>query len=157
MFTVRQSVENTTGAPVALFPYGVVSRTGLPQTAGYYILHEGLIGYLGEEGLQEVDYGDLDDTPVDHAGEGRRRLARHHRQVLGRGADPADGTAVPAALPQGRRRRGADLSGGFPRRCRVGPGRRHGGAADAPLRRRQGNGAARRLRGKAAASRASSC
>ena len=62
MFTVRQSVENTTGAPVTLFPTGCVSRTGLPQIAGYYILHEGLIGYLGEEGLQEVDYSDLDEA-----------------------------------------------------------------------------------------------
>jgi YidC/Oxa1 family membrane protein insertase len=63
MFTVRQSVENTTGAPVALYPYGLVTRTGLPQVAGYYILHEGLIGFLGEEGLQEVDYDDLDEAP----------------------------------------------------------------------------------------------
>jgi YidC/Oxa1 family membrane protein insertase len=64
MFTVRQSVENTSGAAVTLFPYGLVSRTGLPQTTGYYILHEGLIGYLGEEGLHEVDYSDLDELPA---------------------------------------------------------------------------------------------
>jgi len=63
MFTVRQSVENTTGAPVTLYPYGLVSRTGLPPTAGYYILHEGLIGFLGEAGLQEVNYSDLDEAP----------------------------------------------------------------------------------------------
>jgi YidC/Oxa1 family membrane protein insertase len=62
MFTVRQSVENRTGGPVTLFPYGLVSRTGLPQTSGYYILHEGLIGFLGEEGLQEVDYDDLEEV-----------------------------------------------------------------------------------------------
>ena len=61
MFTVRQTVENATDATVALYPFGLVSRTGLPQTAGYYILHEGLIGYLGEEGLQEINYGRLDD------------------------------------------------------------------------------------------------
>ncbi|MDQ3560948.1 MAG: membrane protein insertase YidC, partial [Pseudomonadota bacterium] len=64
MLTVRQSVENTTAAPVTLYPYGLVSRTGLPQTSGYYILHEGLIGFLGEEGLQEIDYSDLDDVPA---------------------------------------------------------------------------------------------
>jgi YidC/Oxa1 family membrane protein insertase len=64
MFTVRQSVENTTDAAVQLFPYGLVSRTGLPATAGYYILHEGLIGYFGEEGLEEVDYSDLDEEPT---------------------------------------------------------------------------------------------
>jgi YidC/Oxa1 family membrane protein insertase len=63
MFTVRQTVQNTTGAPVTLYPYGLVTRTGAPETSGYYILHEGLIGYLGEAGLQEVDYADLDETP----------------------------------------------------------------------------------------------
>ncbi len=62
MFTVRQSVENTTGAAVALFPFGLVSRTGLPKTSGYYILHEGMIGYLGD-GLQEIKYKKLNDQP----------------------------------------------------------------------------------------------
>ena len=60
MFTVQQSVENTTGAPVALSPYGLVSRHGEPQTAGFFILHEGLIGVFGEEGLVEADYDDLE-------------------------------------------------------------------------------------------------
>ena len=55
MFTVRQSVANNTGAPVALRPFGVVNRLGLPQTAGYYILHEGPIGILGGK-LVEVGY-----------------------------------------------------------------------------------------------------
>jgi YidC/Oxa1 family membrane protein insertase len=63
MFTVHQSVENTSGASVALFPYGLVSRQGLPQTLGYYILHEGLIGYLGDEGLTEIKYKKLNDEP----------------------------------------------------------------------------------------------
>jgi YidC/Oxa1 family membrane protein insertase len=59
MFTVEQSVANTTGAPVTLYPYGLVSRHGTPPTAGYYILHEGLIGVMGEDGLVEVDYEDV--------------------------------------------------------------------------------------------------
>lgn len=63
MFTVRQAVENSSGAAVSLFPFGLVTRTGMPKVAGYYILHEGLIGYLGEEGLQEIDYSELDETP----------------------------------------------------------------------------------------------
>jgi YidC/Oxa1 family membrane protein insertase len=63
MFSVRQSVENASAAPVTLYPYGLVSRTGQPETAGYFILHEGLIGYLGEEGLHEVSYDDLDEQP----------------------------------------------------------------------------------------------
>jgi YidC/Oxa1 family membrane protein insertase len=56
MFTVRQEVMNKTGAPVTLYPYGLISRHGTPQTLGYYILHEGLIGYLGNQGLQEYTY-----------------------------------------------------------------------------------------------------
>jgi YidC/Oxa1 family membrane protein insertase len=64
LFTVRQSVTNSTGAPVTLFPYGLVNRHGLPKISGFFILHEGLIGVLGEEGLQEVDYDDLEDDPV---------------------------------------------------------------------------------------------
>jgi YidC/Oxa1 family membrane protein insertase len=51
-------VENATGQPVSLFPYGLVSRHGTPETAGFYILHEGLIGVQGGT-LQEVGYSDL--------------------------------------------------------------------------------------------------
>ncbi len=64
MFKVRQSVTNSTGEAVTLYPYGLVNRHGLPEISGFFILHEGLIGVLGEEGLQEVDYKDLDDDPV---------------------------------------------------------------------------------------------
>jgi YidC/Oxa1 family membrane protein insertase len=63
MFTLRQTVENRSDNPVTLSPYGSISRVGTPQTAGYYILHEGLIGYLGEEGLQEIKYNHLQETP----------------------------------------------------------------------------------------------
>ncbi|OYX14912.1 MAG: membrane protein insertase YidC [Rhizobiales bacterium 32-66-8] len=62
MFQVKDEVQNTTTAPVALFPYALVSRHGLPQTAGFYILHEGLIGVLGESGLQEVTYSKLEEN-----------------------------------------------------------------------------------------------
>jgi YidC/Oxa1 family membrane protein insertase len=61
MFSVRQSVENTTSVPVTLYPYGLVSRKGHPKTAGTYILHEGLVGYLGEDGLVEVDYKTIEE------------------------------------------------------------------------------------------------
>jgi len=30
--------------------------------AGYYILHEGLVGYLGDQGLQEYGYKKIDDA-----------------------------------------------------------------------------------------------
>ena len=32
--------------------------------SGYYILHEGLIGYLGDQGLQEYGYKKIDDDKV---------------------------------------------------------------------------------------------
>jgi YidC/Oxa1 family membrane protein insertase len=55
MFTIRDAVRNTTGAPVTLTPYGLISRTGTPKVAGYYILHEGLIGLVGNS-LLEIKY-----------------------------------------------------------------------------------------------------
>ena len=55
MFTVRQSVTNTTGTPVVLFPWARIRRDDTPPTAGYYILHEGLLGVIGGR-LQELTY-----------------------------------------------------------------------------------------------------
>jgi YidC/Oxa1 family membrane protein insertase len=57
-------VENKGGAPVSLFPYGQVVRQGKPATLGYYVLHEGLIGNLGEQGLQEFTYDHVDKEPL---------------------------------------------------------------------------------------------
>jgi YidC/Oxa1 family membrane protein insertase len=56
MFTVKDTVENRGPAPATLHPYGLVSRHGRPTTLGYYVLHEGLIGVLGAQGLQEWTY-----------------------------------------------------------------------------------------------------
>ncbi len=64
MFTVRDSVENRGSAPATLYPYGLVSRHGKPPTQGYYVLHEGLIGVLGDAGLQEWKYDSLDKEAV---------------------------------------------------------------------------------------------
>jgi len=64
MFTIRDEVENKGGAAVTLFPYGQIVRQGKPHTLGYYVLHEGLVGYLGEQGLQEYTYDKLDKEPL---------------------------------------------------------------------------------------------
>ena len=64
LFTVQDQVVNKGTAPVTLYPYALVSRHGTPQTLGYYILHEGLIGVLGDQGLQEVTYKTIDDKKV---------------------------------------------------------------------------------------------
>ncbi|WP_199823813.1 membrane protein insertase YidC [Labrenzia sp. OB1] len=61
MFTVEQSVENTTAAALTLYPYGLIARRNIPETTGIWILHEGLLGVFGEEGLEEVDYSDLEE------------------------------------------------------------------------------------------------
>ena len=45
---------------MTLFPYALISRHGTPETLGYYILHEGMIGELGDTGLQEITYKKLD-------------------------------------------------------------------------------------------------
>ncbi|MEP2942984.1 MAG: membrane protein insertase YidC [Hyphomicrobiales bacterium] len=63
MFTLTDKVMNSGAEAVNVYPYGFVSRRGRPKTSGIWILHEGLIGMFGEEGLQEIDYDDLEDTP----------------------------------------------------------------------------------------------
>ena len=70
LLTVTQRVESTAAAPVALQPYGLVSRWGTPETLGFYILHEGPIGVLSGT-LEEIDYDDLrEDGPVKLASQG---------------------------------------------------------------------------------------
>ena len=64
MFTVTQKVENTGTAAAAVHPFGLVSRHGTPQTTGYAILHEGLLGVF-DGTLKEVTYSDLKDKGVD--------------------------------------------------------------------------------------------
>jgi YidC/Oxa1 family membrane protein insertase len=62
LFTIKDDVTNIGNAPVTLYPFALISRHGTPQVAGYYILHEGLIGYLGDQGLQEYGYKKIDDA-----------------------------------------------------------------------------------------------
>ncbi len=62
LFTIKDDVSNVGDAPVTLYPFGLISRHGTPHVSGYYILHEGLIGVLGDQGLQEYGYKKMDDT-----------------------------------------------------------------------------------------------
>ncbi|QWG12887.1 membrane protein insertase YidC [Bradyrhizobium sediminis] len=64
LFTIKDDVTNIGNAPVTLYPFALISRHGTPHVEGYYILHEGLIGYLGEQGLQEYGYKKIDDDKV---------------------------------------------------------------------------------------------
>jgi YidC/Oxa1 family membrane protein insertase len=65
MFTVQDQVINKSGSPVTLYPFGLISRHGTPPTLGYYILHEGLIGVLGDDGLQQVTYKTIEDKKTE--------------------------------------------------------------------------------------------
>ena len=61
LFTIRDQVANKGGNPVTLYPYALISRHGAPQVLGYYILHEGLIGVMGDQGEKEETYKKIDD------------------------------------------------------------------------------------------------
>ena len=60
MVTTTQRVRNSGNDSVTLFPYGLVSRSGTPETLGFYILHEGPLGVF-DGTLREVDYDDLQE------------------------------------------------------------------------------------------------
>jgi YidC/Oxa1 family membrane protein insertase len=64
LFTVKDSVRNTGANPVTIYPYGLISRHGTPKTLGYYILHEGFIGVMGDQGLQELSYKTVEDKKL---------------------------------------------------------------------------------------------
>jgi YidC/Oxa1 family membrane protein insertase len=64
LFTIQDEVVNKGSSPVTLYPYALISRHGTPETLGYYILHEGMIGVLGDQGLQEIPYKTVEEKKV---------------------------------------------------------------------------------------------
>jgi YidC/Oxa1 family membrane protein insertase len=65
LFSIKDQVQNKGTDPVTLFPYGLISRHGTPQTLNYYILHEGPIGEMGDQGLQEETYKKIADKKTE--------------------------------------------------------------------------------------------
>ncbi|CAH2408982.1 membrane protein insertase YidC [Mesorhizobium escarrei] len=61
MFTVSDMVQNLGSAAVTLSNYGRVTRFDKPAVASIYVLHEGLIGVTGTEGLQEHKYAAVEE------------------------------------------------------------------------------------------------
>jgi YidC/Oxa1 family membrane protein insertase len=61
MFTITDTVTNAGGEPVSLSNYGRVTRLEKPATVGIFVLHEGLIGVTGQEGLTEIDYSEVEE------------------------------------------------------------------------------------------------
>ncbi|SDC78057.1 membrane protein insertase YidC [Ruegeria marina] len=74
MFTVTQSVENTTTAPISAAPYGILARHGigedadLPGLKNFFILHEGVVA-MNDGTLSEIKYKDVRKFDID-PGEG---------------------------------------------------------------------------------------
>lgn len=64
MFTVTDTVQNGSAAAVALQPYGIVARHGLPKLQNIFVVHEGAIQRTDGE-LTETDYADITEFEVD--------------------------------------------------------------------------------------------
>ncbi len=67
MFTVSQTVRNTTGQPVKLFPWSRIRRDSQPEVSGYYVLFEGLLGVVNNT-LQETTYSKAKSAGEKQAG-----------------------------------------------------------------------------------------
>jgi len=59
LFTVTQSVDNKTGADVALVPYSRIVREGTPKVQNFFVQHEGPLGILGSNNEVSKKYSDL--------------------------------------------------------------------------------------------------
>ena len=60
LFTIKQSVTNTTNNNYDFYSYGQIIRNKIPEISNFYILHEGLIATLDDE-LIEEDYDDIQE------------------------------------------------------------------------------------------------
>ena len=58
LFTVTQTVENTSQAPVAFIPYARIQRQDTPLVSGYWVFFEGMLGWL-DGSLHEIHYKDV--------------------------------------------------------------------------------------------------
>jgi len=53
LFTIVQTVINGTGETLDINPYEMVARRGKPvDFSGFFVLHEGPVGFLGKEGIE---------------------------------------------------------------------------------------------------------
>ena len=60
LFTIKQSVINSTNNKYDFYSYGQIIRNSIPEISNFYILHEGLIATLDDE-LIEEDYDDIQE------------------------------------------------------------------------------------------------
>jgi YidC/Oxa1 family membrane protein insertase len=69
LFAVRQSVHDTGNTAVQVWPWERVRRDYQPQTAGYSVLFEGLLGVMDNQ-LHTVTYASVKSTADKHDGVG---------------------------------------------------------------------------------------
>ncbi len=67
MFTISDKIVNGGQAPVSLSSYGRVTRYNKPETPSAYVLHEGFIGVIGDDGLIESKYAAVEKEAVNPA------------------------------------------------------------------------------------------
>ena len=60
LFTIKQTVLNSTNNKYDFYSYGQIIRNKIPEISNFYILHEGLIATLDDE-LIEEDYDDIQE------------------------------------------------------------------------------------------------
>lgn len=63
MFTIADQVTNSSAQPVGLFAHAGFTRQGHPPLSGYSVLHEGLVGVIGENREQEITYDEIVKEP----------------------------------------------------------------------------------------------
>lgn len=61
VFSITQRVVNNSSREIKIFPYGLISRKGTPETLGFFILHEGPVGVVNDQ-LKEIDYDELKEN-----------------------------------------------------------------------------------------------
>ena len=70
LFTIDQSIKNTTEKKYNFYPYGQIIRNTAPEVTNFYILHEGLLGVFDDQ-LVEQDYDDIEEKKYSvNAGKG---------------------------------------------------------------------------------------
>ena len=60
LFTIKQSVINSTNNKYNFYTYGQIIRNKAPEITNFYILHEGLLGVF-DDNLIEEDYDDIQE------------------------------------------------------------------------------------------------
>jgi len=61
MIKVEQKVVNSTSNKIKLYPYGLIRRSGEPETTDFFVLHEGPLGVF-DGSLTEKSYSDLKES-----------------------------------------------------------------------------------------------